>query len=32
MIKIFIGICTLLGAIAIIVLGCVYVKDQNKKR
>jgi hypothetical protein len=32
MIKIFIGLCTLLGAIAIIALGCIYIWDQNKKR
>ena len=30
--KTFVGLCTLLGAIAIIVLGCMYIGDQNKKR
>jgi hypothetical protein len=32
MIKIFVGICTLLGAIAIVILGCMYIGDKNKKR
>jgi hypothetical protein len=32
MMKIFVGICTLLGAIAIVILGGMYIWQGNKKR